>query len=156
MADVKTIRNEQDTIVQEILIEASPETVFPYFTDPERMIQWKGIEADLEARPGGKYRVSMNGRDVVLGEYILIEPFTRIVFTWGWEGPENPVRPGSTTVEIELEPRGDSTMVRLTHSGLAEPARQPHAEGWIHFLPRLATRAAGGDPGPDPYAVPPK
>lgn len=152
MAEVKTVRNAEDTVVQEVLIDASPETVFGFFTDPDRMVEWKGVGAHLEPRPGGTYRVDMNGKDIALGEYILIEPFNRIVFTWGWEIPADRLPPGSTTVEVELEPRGDATLLRLTHSGLPDAAREPHAEGWLHFLPRLVIRAAGGDPGPDRLA----
>ena len=40
-------------------IAAKPETVFPYFTDPGRYVQWMGIGAALEPVPGGCYRVVM-------------------------------------------------------------------------------------------------
>jgi uncharacterized protein YndB with AHSA1/START domain len=62
-----------------------PETVFRYFTDPARMVQWKGIGATLEARPGGVYRVDINGRDVIRGRYVEVDPPRRVVFTFGWE-----------------------------------------------------------------------
>jgi len=36
---------------------------------------------------------------------------------------------------------------------LPEAARAGHGDVWDHYLPRLAVAAAGGDPGPDPWAA---
>ena len=78
-------------------------------------------------------------------------PHSRVVFTWGWEG-DSAVPPGSSTVEVSLIPDGDGTVVRLRHSGLpTAELRTRHAEGWEHFLARLAEAGAGRDPGPDPW-----
>ena len=142
---------EAGVVVREIRIEATPETIFPFFTDPEKMLRWKGISADLDPRPGGLYLCNVNGNDVARGEYVSIEPPRRIVFTWGWEGDGHPVPPGSSTVEVTLTPEGGGTLVRLTHSDLPEPTQGQHAEGWEHYLARLAVAAAGGDAGRDPW-----
>ena len=145
-----------DVVEREVRIAARPETVFQFFVDPLKMMQWKGIDATLDARPGGIYRVNVTGRDVARGEYVEIVPHSRVVFTWGWEGDGHPVPPGSTTVEISLIPDGGGTIVRLRHSGLAGEAAAQHTEGWEHYLPRLAAAAEGSDPGPDPWATPPE
>jgi uncharacterized protein YndB with AHSA1/START domain len=138
-------------IEREVRIEARPETVFGYFTDPVKMLRWKGVEAALDPRAGGIYRVRVHHDLVAKGEYLEIVPYSRVVFTWGWEGDAN-FPPGSSTVEVSLVPDGDATVVRLRHSGLdAEGAGQFDA-GWQHYLPRLALAAAGGDAGPDPWA----
>jgi uncharacterized protein YndB with AHSA1/START domain len=70
----------------EVRIAASPETVFDFLVDPDRLIQWMGRSAELEPRPGGAFRCDINGRDVASGEYVEVEPPSRAVFTWGWEG----------------------------------------------------------------------
>jgi uncharacterized protein YndB with AHSA1/START domain len=140
---------------REIRIAARPETVFAFFTDPVKLIQWKGIKATLDPRPGGIYRVDINGRDVARGEYLEITPYSRVVFTWGWEGEGSPLPPGASTVEISLIAEGEGTVVRLRHLGLPDDQRAVHAEGWDHFLPRLIASAEGRDPGPDPPAMPP-
>jgi len=145
---------QADAVECEVRIAARPETVFSFFTDPDRMIQWKGIEATLDARPGGVYRVNINGRDVARGEYLEVTPHSRIVFTWGWEGPQSQLPPGSSTVEVALIPDGDGTIVRLRHLGLPADQRETHASGWEHFLERLSLAAAGRSPGPDPWATP--
>ena len=35
---------------REIHIEASPETVFAFLTEPDKILQWMGVEATFEAR----------------------------------------------------------------------------------------------------------
>jgi uncharacterized protein YndB with AHSA1/START domain len=138
------------SVTAEIRIDAKPEAVFPFLTEPDKIVRWKGVEARVEATPGGEYRVQVTTRNLAVGEYVEIDPPRRVVFTWGWEGDDQ-VPPGSSTVEIELVPDGDGTIVRLTHSGLPEGAEVGQLEGWNHFLPRLAAGAAGDDPGPDPW-----
>ena len=136
-----------------IWIAARPETVFPFLTEPEKLVQWIGLAAELEPRPGGLFRVDMNRRTIVRGQYVTVEPPRRVVFTWGHEdGTLLPA--GSSTVEIVLTPERGGTLVQLRHSGLPEADQQAHRSGWGHYLARLKTRGEGGDPGPDPYAVP--
>ena len=132
-----------------IRIQARPETVFRLLTDPKEYVRWKGKLAELEPRPGGTFRVDfMNDKDIAAGSYVELVPARRVVFTWGWEG--NPiVPPGSSTVEIDLEPDGEGTRLRLVHRGLPEPAVPTHAEGWDFFLPRLTNVAEGRDAGSD-------
>ena len=63
-----------DAYETEVRVEARPETVFRFFTDPVRMMQWKGVDAALDPRPGGVYRVNVTGRETVIGEYVEIDP----------------------------------------------------------------------------------
>jgi uncharacterized protein YndB with AHSA1/START domain len=146
---------QRNVVEREVRIAARPETVFAFFTDPEKMVQWKGSKAELDAHPGGIYRVEINDRAIVRGEYLEVDPPSRVVFTWGWEGQESgqgghAVPPGSSRVEISLEPDGDGTLVRLRHVDLPEQALAIHGEGWDLYLGRLRLAAAGEDPGPDP------
>jgi uncharacterized protein YndB with AHSA1/START domain len=140
---------DSDALEHEIRIAASCETVFAYFIDASKMTRWKGIHADLDARPGGVYRVDINGEDVARGEYLEVVPYSRVVFTWGWEASPRP--PGSTTVEVTLTPDGDVTVVRLRHLGLPPAQKKIHQDGWEHYLPRLAAAAEGHYAGPDPW-----
>ena len=101
----------------------------------------------------GVGRVEINARDVVRGNFVEIIPYTRIVFTWGWEGENSPLPPGSTTVEISLIPDDDGTIVQLRHIGLPQEQKAVHAEGWDHFLPRLGRAAEGKQPDQDPWTM---
>lgn len=130
-------------------IRASPETVFAYFTDADRYTAWMGVDAELDATPGGIYRVRVPQGQYAVGEFVEVTPPSRVVFTWGWEGDPD-VPPGSSRVEITLIPTGSATVLRLVHSGLPGPsALAMHTEGWERYLGRLVTVAEGGDPGPD-------
>jgi uncharacterized protein YndB with AHSA1/START domain len=135
-------------------INASPATVFSYFTEPDRWVSWQGVSADIDPRPGGVLRMNVRGDGWVSGHFVAVEPYERIVFTWGWEGEYSPVQPGSSIVEITLVPLTESsTLLTLVHRGLPLPAIDAHREGWNHYIDRLTVRAAGGDPGPDPIVV---
>lgn len=145
---------EPGEVVREIQIAARPETVFAFLIDPEKLARWKGRTAQVDPRPGGIFRVDIDGKNIASGAYLEIEPSRRVVFTFGWEGPGSPLPPGSSTVEVTLVPDGEGTLLRLRHFGLAEALRARHAEGWEHYLPRLASVASGADPGLDPWSVP--
>ncbi len=138
---------------KEIHIKARPETIFPFFTDPLKMVRWIGLKATLEPRPGGIYRVDMNGKDIANGEYIEITPYSRVVFSWGWEEPKSMLPPGSSIVEVTLTPDQEGTTVKLRHSKLTADQQEHHSKGWDHFLLRLVEIAEGRDPGPDPWAM---
>jgi uncharacterized protein YndB with AHSA1/START domain len=62
-----------DVLAHELRIEARPETVFTFLTDPDKMTLWKGDSAQLDARPGGVYRVQI-GQAVVVGEFVELDP----------------------------------------------------------------------------------
>jgi len=145
------VDRERLPVEREVRIEAPPDVVFKFFVEPEQMIRWTGVEATLDPRPGGIYRVNVTGEDVARGEYVEVSPNERVVFTWGWEADGHPVPPGSSTVEITLVPDRGATIVRLRHSGLPGGPEDQHGEGWDHYLARLAVAAVGGDPGVDPW-----
>ena len=129
-------------------IAARPSDVYSYLTDSVRWAQWQGDTAKIEAVPGGVFRMVMANGATAEGRFVQLVPGVRVVFTWGWHGSPT-LPPGSSTVEIELAPDGDGTLLRLSHRGLPREDRAIHAVGWDHYLPRLAISAAGGDPGPD-------
>jgi uncharacterized protein YndB with AHSA1/START domain len=143
---------DEIALVREIVIAASPETIWQFLVDPSKAVRWMGIAASLDPRPGGCYRVEVLPGDVVLGEFVELDPPRRLVQTWGWESRSGSVPPGSTTVAFDLLQREDGTLVRVTHSGVSPgPAADRHARGWDHYLPRLAAAASGDDAGTDPW-----
>jgi uncharacterized protein YndB with AHSA1/START domain len=124
-------------IERELRIDAPPGIVFRFFTDPDRMARWMGRTITLDASPGGAYRIDYNGSDVASGTFLEVEEPHRIVFTWGWEAPGDPVQPGGSLVEVTLAADGAGTALRLRHSGLPTESVEGHAEGWDYFLPTL-------------------
>jgi uncharacterized protein YndB with AHSA1/START domain len=123
-------------------IEAPPEQVFTYFTEPAAMLRWMGDYAVLDATPGGEFSVDINGVPV-RGHYVELDPPHRLVVTWGHAGSQR-LPPGASVVEVRLSAIGGGTDVHVTHRDLPEPEAAGHARGWPHFLARLATAAGSG------------
>jgi uncharacterized protein YndB with AHSA1/START domain len=138
----------------EIRIAAPAEEVFAHFTDPRRLIRWLGRHAVIDPRPGGAWSIDVNGRDVVAGTYTAVEPFTRLEFTWAWRTASGEDAAYESRVEVTFREEGGETVVKLRHHGLPGGLRDAHDGGWRHYLDRLATASAGGDPGPDPLGTP--
>jgi uncharacterized protein YndB with AHSA1/START domain len=126
-----------------VRIAARPEIIFSFFTDPSKLVRWFGSQCSLDPTPGGIFRTEINPHLIIRGQYMEVVPYSRLVFTWGWEAENSLVPPGTTTVEISLIPDGSSTIVRLRHHGLP-PAEEPGTGvGWDHYLERLVTVAEG-------------
>jgi uncharacterized protein YndB with AHSA1/START domain len=139
-------------IERELVIAASPETVWALLVDPEKAQAWMGMQSWSDPKPGGLYRVEVIPGNIARGEYVELDPPNRLVFTWGWEAEDNSVPAGSSTVEFELEADGTGTRLRFVHSNLpSAEAAGSHAHGWDHYFARLAIAARGEDPGPDPW-----
>jgi uncharacterized protein YndB with AHSA1/START domain len=135
-----------------ISIAAEPAEVYALLTQAELLVEWMAPMATLDPRPGGVVSWTHHNGDTVRGRFVELVPDRRVVFTYGWERTEVGVPPGSTVVEIDLRPIPSGTELRLVHRGLDGPMADAHAGGWTNYLARLARRAAGDDPGPDPLA----
>src|SRR4029079_15088110 len=109
-------------VVREVVVAASPETIWQFLVDPTKAVRWMGVAARLDARTGGRYRVEVLPGDAVLGEFVKVDPPRRLVQTWGWERGSGSVPAGSTTVAFDLVQRDEGTLVRVTHSGLSRGA----------------------------------
>jgi uncharacterized protein YndB with AHSA1/START domain len=125
-----------------------------------------GSEATLEPVPGGEYRVRMPDGFAAAGEFLQVTQPHGVVFTWGFADDEaaqhtkyqsdqatngNAMPAGSTRVTVTLEDEDGGSRLTLRHENLPNPElRDGHDVAWNTYLPRLAVRAAGGDPGRRP------
>ncbi len=139
-------------IVREIRVSASPIDVFPFFTDPEKMVAWHARTATMESHVGGRFRIHVNRDNIAIGEFVEIDPPRRVVFTWGWEHDDD-MPPGATRVEVTFVESGSETIVRLEHQGIPHSRRAGNGAGWDHYFERLSLAASGRDPGPDRWDV---
>ena len=127
-------------------LRARPERVFAAWTQAEQLVQWFGppnvkpgsIEAELDARIGGRYRISFVRDD---GEYFEaggiyrdIVPNELLEFSWAWHStPER-----ESLVTISLKPDGAGTLMVFHHAQFFdESARDNHQRGWTSFLDKL-------------------
>lgn len=127
----------------EIRIDAPPDVVHRFFTDPARLVQWWPAEATIDPRPHGALRLRFlrpdGAVDVARGEFLELTA-GRIVFSWGFEGDAD-LGPGASRVQVTLEADGAGTLVRLEHLGLPTQRRAQHDQGWEFFLGRLREAA---------------
>jgi uncharacterized protein YndB with AHSA1/START domain len=144
---------ERQAVRVERFVTARPSVVYAYLTDSAKWARWQGAEAEIDPVPGGTFRMTMSTGMCVEGQFVELVPDRRVVFTWGWQGSPT-LPPGSSTVSIDLIEEAGGTLIRLIHDGLPLEDRPAHSLGWEHYLPRLATAAAGGDPGPDAGPTP--
>ncbi len=147
--------NDASVVVRK-MFSVSRERLFRAWSDPRELIEWfspqgyRNPSVDAEVRPGGRFRIAMqklpDGEPFyVAGEYRVVEPPARIVFTWTWEDPAENVR--DTIVTVDLVERGEKTEVVLTHELLPAEKRETHAQGWDALLSKLATNLETGTKG---------
>jgi uncharacterized protein YndB with AHSA1/START domain len=122
-------------------IRATPDEVFDFLVQADKLVRWMGVEARIDPTPGGEFWLDVTGGDIARGTYVLVDRPHRVDFSWGWEGSDH-VPPGSSTVSFVLRADGDETIVELTHSGLPV-SDDDHLRGWTYFLDRLVRAAAG-------------
>lgn len=142
-----------ETFRTSLYIEAEREAVFDHFVRPELLVRWMGDYARLHAVEGGEFSVDINGV-LIRGEFLVVDRPSYLELSWGQAGNEA-MPPGATRLSVHFRQVEGGTMLELEHSELLPAEAAKHAVGWPHFLARLAITAAGGDPGPDPWAVEP-
>jgi uncharacterized protein YndB with AHSA1/START domain len=139
--------SETYELTREIVIGASPETVFSFLTEEAKMKQWFGEVVEADLRPGGVFHVGENNPNghQCRGKFVEIVPHEKVVFTFG--GIEN-IEPGDSTVEILLKTQGKSTQLTLRHYNIRlKPSADSFGQGWgEHALPLLKDAAEGKKP----------
>ena len=136
-------------LVREIVIDATPETIWPFLTEADKHVEWIGTAAEIDPRPGGIYRVLVGGQHQSAGEFVEVVPNEKVVFTFGWEEKDHPIPPGSTTLEITLHPEATrracascTAACPPTRSTITATAGRTTSSG-------SSVAATGGDAGPD-------
>jgi uncharacterized protein YndB with AHSA1/START domain len=66
---------------RDVLILADRETVFRFFTDPERWAAWWGAGSTIDARPGGRMIIRYPNALEAHGEVLHVRPPDEILFT---------------------------------------------------------------------------
>ena len=125
---------------------ASKQAVYEAWTKEEALTAWfapsnemKTITHQLELQVGGKYRLEMLEPDgtshTIHGEYVELNPYEQLVFTWEWEGDEQKV---NSLVTINLWRVNGKTEMILTHEKLTlQDVIDLHSEGRIGCLAQL-------------------
>ncbi|HEX6507058.1 MAG TPA: SRPBCC domain-containing protein [Chloroflexota bacterium] len=138
MTDVDTVLTITRTV------DAPAEVVWRLWTSPEDLASWWwparfGTTYEVDLREGGSYRFYTRdlpdmGVLAVSGRYLLVRPPDLLMYTWRWEGGDEP----ESRVTVELVKRGGRTDLRIRHEGLTGvEERDNHIIGWNDCLDRL-------------------
>ncbi len=131
-----------DALVVRRLLAAPPERVFAAWLDPASLAEWMcpgsvaSATAEVDPRVGGTFRITMQhgqGVEEHWGEYLAIEPPSRLAFTWISALTER--RP--TVVTVDLRARGAGTELILTHRRLPPTQVDAHRTGWTDIVRKL-------------------
>jgi uncharacterized protein YndB with AHSA1/START domain len=138
------------TITIERVVSASPERVFAAWTDAEELAAWwwpqlAGTTYDVDARPGGRFRIHGPGIGAtVSGVYTEVDPPRRLVFTWVWQDDDEPESVEDTVV-VTFEPDDTGTRVTVAHTSSAHVPEGGAEQGWNDVMDRLVRVCAEGD-----------
>jgi uncharacterized protein YndB with AHSA1/START domain len=122
------------SLERDVVICATRQTVFRYFTESERWARWWGAGSRIDARPGGEMLIVYPGGSTAQGTVELVEPVERIVFTYGYDRPNTPIPPGGSKVTITLTEVRGGTRVVLRHDVATEAIRNEHVAGWRYQM----------------------
>jgi uncharacterized protein YndB with AHSA1/START domain len=135
------------------VLDAPPERIFSMLTEPAELAKWWGPHGfttpriDLDLRVRGAYRFAMQPPDGELfhltGEFLEIDPPSRLVYTFRWEEPDPDDR--TTVVSLSLDDVGDATELSLSQGEFATEARVSlHRSGWTDSLEKLRALTESG------------
>lgn len=131
--------------------DAPPDMVFQAFVDPDQIAQWFGPlmypvpreTVDIDARPGGHWKMTMVNKDDASQQSPITSTFTEVVenqllvgyeVTQGFPGIADGTK---ITLSIELTPEGDGTRLELRQGPFPEQLRDMSTAGWAQSLYKL-------------------
>lgn len=137
---MKVIDGPEGVVRLEGEVSATPNLVFEYFTEPDRLRRWWSEEATVDLRTDGNYELSWPSQRLrLLGRYLVVEPHERLTFTWSFVHEPEPPR----TVDVHFVPTDGRTRLLIEHTHGADPdERQGYVDGWRFFIERLRVALA--------------
>ena len=146
MAGPVTGREERPSLTLRRRFDAAPAKVWRAWTQPQALKQWFGPAgpqavsvAEVELRPGGRFRFVFGGPDgnehEAAGIYKEVVVNRKLVFSWCWPRT-TPDRISQIT--ILLRPEGGGTDMEFRHEQFFDQAaRDGHERGWTETFGKL-------------------
>ncbi|PWT77554.1 MAG: glutathione S-transferase [Bacteroidetes bacterium] len=133
-----------DTINIDRLIHAPVNKVWDAWTDADLVLYWfgsdpkgKGIKANLDVRPGGKFEITFRNSDgtefTCSGSYVEVQKFNKLTFTWEWKN-----EPGiESFVTLIFTPANQFTRMQFEHAHVGDKSAHDYAIGWRSTFDKL-------------------
>jgi uncharacterized protein YndB with AHSA1/START domain len=140
------------TITIHHAIKGDAATVWRMLVDgTQTPVYYVGFEAEFDLTPGGAYRYTAGGGDMIVGTVLEVEEPRRLVTTFNglWDAavadlPETKV---TFTIGDTAMPMPGITLLTCVHEGLPDAAVTTHLElGWVSILSGLKTLVETGSP----------
>jgi uncharacterized protein YndB with AHSA1/START domain len=120
------MKQKTTTIIQKVVIPASPEEVYDAFMDARKHSEFTGSEATCDPTVGGKF-TAWDG--YISGRNLELEKGKRIVQEW--VTAEWPKGYPSSTLELTFRKVKGGTQVRMVHSHVPEEQADDYRQGWV-------------------------
>jgi uncharacterized protein YndB with AHSA1/START domain len=120
------------TIHFERVYDYRPEELWAALTEPEQLRGWLG-EVDIDLRLGGRVVIRFGDTDdqVTEGTIRELDPPRLLEYDWTYPGETESV------LRLELEPRGQGTLLVLDHRRVPGAAAAGYGAGWHSHLDAL-------------------
>ena len=147
LSDLKhTLENATMEKVFEIYIKTTPERLWQAITDTEMRRKYNfGAVVTSDWTPGSHYR-GVGGETLIFeGENLEVDPPRRLVQSFRALWGEDVKREGTSRVTWEIEPVGDSCLLKVAHDQLHEGANNQLYGGWPMVLSGIKTLLETGE-----------
>jgi uncharacterized protein YndB with AHSA1/START domain len=148
-----------DSITRDIVINASPQTVYDVVSRPEHIVEWFADEADFEPLPEARGVLIWRDKETnhaTTVELTVVTAERPHLFAFHWISPDRqratPTATDAVLVEFRITAEPDGTRLVVSESGLdavdwddttKAAYAADHTNGWETFLGRLRAYAEG-------------
>jgi len=133
-------------VEQQYYYDASPQKVFAALTKPKKLVKWFLKDAKIKPKEGTSYTFTWDAGASHTGKVKKVVPDRTLVLSWP-DTIEGKIY--LTEATFTLRPKGDGTILKITHVGFKEGddwIRLYGAvqSGWAYFLTNLKSVMAEG------------
>ena len=130
----------------EIYIKTTPERLWQAITDTEMRRQYNfGAVVTSDWTSGSRYKGDGGGALIFEGENLEVDPPRRLVQSYRALWSAEAKSEGTSRVTWEIEPVGDSCLLKVTHDQLREGANAQLYGGWPMILSGIKTLLETGE-----------
>jgi uncharacterized protein YndB with AHSA1/START domain/DNA-binding transcriptional ArsR family regulator len=141
-----TLENDTMEKIFEIYIKTTPERLWRAITDTDMRRKYTfGAIVTSDWTTGSRYEGVGGGMPILEGENLEVDPPRRLVQSFRALWGEDVKSEGTSRVTWEIQPVGDSCLLKVTHDQLREGANNQLYGGWPMVLSGLKTLLETGE-----------